>query len=940
MARRCSKVLAAGLRYSGVSCYFAPWNFGNIVQMSELSRNEARFRALVNATSDVIYSMSPDWSVMEELDGRGFLKSTAGPTTGWREKNIHPADMDRVNEAIEEAIANKANFELEHRVLRSDGSAGWTISRAVPILDGAGEITEWFGAASDITYRKQAQHQQRLYEAVNASTPDLVYVFALDYTFSYANQALLSMWGKTAEQAIGRSLLENGYELWHAEMHHREIDHIAATGDPLRGEVSFPHAVLGERIYDYILTPVFNDMGEVEAVAGITRDVTERKGQELRNLDLNEELGASNEELNATNEELLESQGLLSQANSNLAQILDMLPASVVVIRGEELVVEMINDSNLSYWSKTREEVIGKRFLDILPDLADQPFAGQLRRVMETGEVIDVKESPVLFTMEDGSIRETYVDYTYQALSDPAGNRNGVLVMSFEITGQVLSRRMLEQYSRELRQTNAELSISNNKLAKSESRFKYLIHEAPVAIGVLHGRDLLIESANGKLLEVWGKSTAVIGMTLADALPEISEQPFLGILDTVFTSGEAFYASEIRAMLEHDGVLKELFFNLTYQPVDDSLGETADILVVAVDVTEQVNSRKQVEQAELTLRLAIEAANVGTWHIHAQSREMIASPRLKEIFGYAHDDKITLAHAIEQIHGDFRQAVTDAVEEAIATGANYDISYKVVGYRDKKVRWVRALGNLAVDASGEFSVFTGVLMDITDMKEDEMRKNDFIGMVSHELKTPLTSLNGYLQLLRRKAAKGEPMPESFFEQPLKQVRQMGTMINGFLNVSRLDSGKIHIEKSRFDVASLFTEVADSQRVLYGSNELVFQAAQGVMIQADHDKICQVLNNLISNAVKYSSPKSKVVIGSDVAERKVRIWVSDEGIGVREQDLPKLFERYYRVEDNSNVSGFGIGLYLSGEIVRRHGGRIWAESEMGKGSTFTFELPIA
>lgn len=117
----------------------------------------------------------------------------------------------------------------------------------------------------------------RVYETVVSATPDLVYVFDLNYKFAYANRALLTMWGKSWGTAIGKGLRENGYEEWHAAMHEREIDHVAATGESVRGEVSFPHAVLGRRVYDYILVPVFNEKGEVEAVAGTTRDVSEMK---------------------------------------------------------------------------------------------------------------------------------------------------------------------------------------------------------------------------------------------------------------------------------------------------------------------------------------------------------------------------------------------------------------------------------------------------------------------------------------------------------------------------------------------------------------------------------------------------------------------------------------------------------------------------------------
>ena len=125
-----------------------------------------------------------------------------------------------------------------------------------------------------------SDRQKRLYETIISSTPDLVYVIDRQYRFTFANEALLRMWGRSLTDSIGRGLRELGYEEWHAAMHEREIDHVVATKEPIRGEVSFPHAELGPRIYDYIFVPVFGEDGEVEAIAGTTRDITQRKEAE------------------------------------------------------------------------------------------------------------------------------------------------------------------------------------------------------------------------------------------------------------------------------------------------------------------------------------------------------------------------------------------------------------------------------------------------------------------------------------------------------------------------------------------------------------------------------------------------------------------------------------------------------------------------------------
>ena len=275
----------------GVVCYFRDVS-AQVLAREEIARSAERFRAFVTATSDVIYRMSPDWSEMHHLEGQDFIADTRDPSPRWLEKYFHPDDKPFVLSAIHEAIASKRTFELEHRVIRLDGTLGWTFSRAIPLLDTQGNLTEWFGTARDVTQRKLAEEAlarmtahseqlRRLYHAILATTLDLVYVFDLDHRFTYANEALLAMWGKTAEQAIGKTCLELGYEPWHAALHDREIEQVVATKQPVRGDVPFT-GTQGRRIYDYIFVPVLSENGEVEAVAGTTRDVTDRRLAEER----------------------------------------------------------------------------------------------------------------------------------------------------------------------------------------------------------------------------------------------------------------------------------------------------------------------------------------------------------------------------------------------------------------------------------------------------------------------------------------------------------------------------------------------------------------------------------------------------------------------------------------------------------------------------------
>jgi PAS domain S-box-containing protein len=783
----------------------------------QTAASEARFRALVTATSDVIYSMSADWRIMRQLDGRGFFTDTTEPTTDWQSNNIPPEEQGKVTAAINEAIRAKKIFQLEHRVLRVDGTQGWTFSRAVPILDNNGEIIEWFGTASDITDRKQAEEalqkareqseqQKRLYETITSGTPDLMYVFSLDYRFTYANSALLSMWGKTWDNAVGKGLLENGYEPWHAEMHEREIDQVKATKKPIRGEVSFPHATLGSRVYDYILTPVFNQHGEVEAVAGTTRDVTERKQWEQALAQSSEELQSINEEMASSNEELASTNEELTATNDEL-QLLNrkLLAAQQKIEEGEIALRLAINAANFGTWfihSVTREFITDARLKELFGYHPDEHLSIE----QALAQITDEYRGYVATKLENAIYHNGDYDVTY---------------------------------------------------------------------------------------------------------------PVIGL---------------------HDGRLRWLraIGNLKADPS----GAFSAFTGVVMDITEQHLAAKKVERAEESLRLAVDAAGLGTYYINATDRIFYPSPTLKEFFGFKPDEEMPYEAAINQIHPDYSQKAADMVEAAFTKGERFDMEYPVIGRHNGSIRWVRGIGTIQHYDGKDF--FTGVLHDITERKQDEMRKNDFIGMVSHELKTPLTSLNAIIQVANAKLKNGnDQFLAGAMAKANGQVKRMSTMINGFLNISRLESGKILIEKSNFNIEELIREITEEMKLSVTSHQISLTQCAPIDIYADRDKINSVVSNLISNAVKYSPKDTTIRVSCTANPNEITVSVRDEGIGIKPSDANKIFDRYYRVESSNtrHISGFGIGLYLSAEIVGRHGGRIWLESDPGKGSTFYFSLPL-
>ncbi|PWG78354.1 PAS domain-containing protein [Pararcticibacter amylolyticus] len=724
---------------------------------------------------------------------------------------------------------------------------------------------------------------------------------------------------------------------------------VYTTGEPYEGkELYIPIAVPGsaaleDRYFNFYYQPKRDEHGIVDGIMAFVFEVTQ----------------------------LVESRKLSEKNARDLRDLVMTSHYPLLILRGRDYVVEVTNEQLAALWNKSLEDILGRKLLDILPELAYQPFPALLKQVYNTG--IPYGQEEEVFYVETENGREVkYISFYYDPLKDADGRVNGIVVTAADITHLVRSRLLLEEsyeqqqsLNEEITATNEELAAANEELlatndelhfthtnleeslsnlAQSEARFRSLIQDAPVAIAVLRTRDLVIEAANTAILNVWGKTSGVIGMRLPDALPELQNQAYLKLLDEVYTSGKTYKGDESRAFLEHDGKLEELFFNFVYQPLFDQRGITNGIMVAAIDVTPQVKARRELENAQDSLKLAFEAAELGNFDLDLEEGTMFWDARCRKLFGISHDREVTYEHDfVNGLHPDDRERITGIINNAFiksVSNGEYDVEYRTIGAEDNKLRWVRAKGKVYFDEWDKPVRFAGAVLDITEQKLDEIRKNDFIGMVSHELKTPLTSLSAYAQVLLSKA-KDDAFSVQALTKVNQQVKRMSAMINSFLNVSRLESGKIQLVKQDFFINDLIDEIIKETQLITNSHEIKFNAPERIHVHADQDKIGSVITNLVSNAIKYSPRGHMVELTCKAMEDMVHVAVRDEGIGIKQEDQKKLFERYYRVENlhAKHISGFGIGLYLSGEIIRRHGGRIGVESEADKGSTFWFTLPL-
>lgn len=262
--------------------------------------------------------------------------------------------------------------------------------------------------------------------------------------------------------------------------------------------------------------------------------------------------------------------------------------------------------------------------------------------------------------------------------------------------------------------------------------------------------------------------------------------------------------------------------------------------------------------------------------------------------------------------------------------------------KEKRLLHVSVTISPVKDAEGNITGLSKISRDITEKKQEEIRKNDFIAIVSHELKTPLTSIKSYIQILLAIAKKEESdFSISALTKAESQVKKMTNMVHDFLILARLEGGSIQVNKETFELQPLIEELVSETPFLTSIHSVTFNKCPGIQINADREKIGQVLINLLSNAVKYSPQGGNIIVRTAINDGKIRISIIDEGVGINPADQKKLFSRFYRVKNEKvkNVSGFGIGLYLISEIINLHDSKIYVDSREGIGSTFYFDLEL-
>jgi PAS domain S-box-containing protein len=479
----------------------------------------------------------------------------------------------------------------------------------------------------------------------------------------------------------------------------------------------------------------------------------------------------------------------------------------------------------------------------------------------------------------------------------------------------------------ELAATNEELTEIQANLQRSEKLFRSIALNIPKSLIIVIDKSHRYVTIEGDIMEKMGynrndyegKHPATISPERYEASKHLYERVM---------AGEKF-------SVERKAETGESFV-VYFVPLKNGYNEVEAGLIIALDISDI----KQAEEKSAKLAAIVESSDDAIISKTLESVITSWNDSAERMFGYTADEII--GQTIYKIIPPDRQDEEPRILSSLKNGERVEHFETKRVTKDGRLLDVSLTISPVRDARGNVIGLSKIARDITEKKQEEQRKIDFIGMVSHELKTPLTSLNAIMQVASAKLKKSDNLfLASAVERANVQVKRMTGMVNGFLNISRLEAGKMHIEKEQFDLVELLSEILAEIRLTLSIHTITFVECKPVQINADRDKIGSVISNLIGNAIKYSPNGKQIEINCQIRGAAAMVSVKDEGMGIEPPDLEQIFDRYYRVEKDHtrHIAGFGIGLYLSAEIIRQHDGNIWAESEIGKGSTFYFTLPL-
>ena len=759
----------------------------------------------------------------------------------------------------------------------------WTFSYS-PVNDESGKPAGVFVTCNETTEKvntfRSLQESNRMYVNNIVQAPVAMCIFrGKDHVVEIANELMLKLWGKKAGEVMHKPIFEG---LPEAKGQGLEplLDNVYNTGERFIANeraVSLPRNGRLETIYvNFVYEALKEADGTISGVVATASDVTSQKTERKK-------LEESEEKLN-----------IVIDASQLGTWELD-LRTKVIIYSDRYLEMLGYNKGDVVM----HEDLVKQLHPD---DLATREKA--FEKAFETG-VLDYQ---VRVIWKDGSVH--WLEAKGKVFYDEAGK-------PFKMIGT--SRDITEVQQRE----------------ENMARFAAIVQSSTDAI---ISKDLngIITSWNAAAEQIFGYTEKeMIGQPLLRLIPPDKIEEETSILLQI-KSGERVNHFETKRINKYNELLD---ISLNISPIRGIHGNIIGASKIARDITPQKEAERMIAANEQKFRVLADSMPQFVWTGDAAGNINYFNQAVYQYSGLS-NEQIKKEGWLQIVHPDDREANVKAWMDSVQTGTDFIFEHRF-GRHDGEYRWQLSRAIPQRDAAGNIQMWVGTSTDIQEIKEQDQQKDFFISMASHELKTPITSIKGYVQLLRTAYANSEDM---LLKKSLgvidKQIITLTSLITDLLDVSKIKSGSLVLNKQDFEITEMISEVTNQIQHVNPDHHIIFSGKPATVF-ADRERISQVLINLLTNAVKYSPNSKEITIKNFIEDDHVVVSVHDSGIGISKTDQEKIFERFYRVEgkDEKTYPGFGIGLFISSEIIQRHDGKIGVSSEPGKGSVFYFSIPV-
>ena len=485
-----------------------------------------------------------------------------------------------------------------------------------------------------------------------------------------------------------------------------------------------------------------------------------------------------------------------------------------------------------------------------------------------------------------------------------------------------------------------EKKNSEEALSKSKEQLQLGITVAGIALAEIDYNTGII-TLSAEAAKLYDLPVDVLTVTRAQLHDTFHPDDTLRLMELISQSfnpdGNRVIEAEHRIVLASKEVRwlkinKKIFFDRSNNPPKPLYG-----ILASQDITLKKQSEEKIKASEAKFRTLSQTLPVMVWTAAPDGKKNFFNQYFLDYTGLSFEE-LQSDGMLQIIFPDDLKNDLQMWQHSLKTGEDFKIE-KRLRHHDGSYRWHVSHGIAQKDNHGNITGWIGSSADIHQHKTREQQKDEFISIASHEMKTPLTTAKGYIELLLM-SLNEENSTALYATKANQAVERLNELVTELLDSSKIQNGQLNYTNSTFDFNELVEETVENFQLGAKNHRLQKVGNCLKQITADRGRLQQVLINLLSNAIKYSPKADKLLVTIEKQTDTIQVSVQDFGVGMSVKHLDKVFDRYYRVEEHAvHFQGLGIGLYISKNIVERHGGKMWVESEPGKGSTFYFTLPL-